>query len=113
MTTEVSAGNIPEWTRGDRMRKALDHAGLTVQDMADYLEVTRQAVGTWVNERRAPSKATMRLWALRTGVPLQWLETGQAPAVGPGPDGARSEGLEPPTFWLGVSNVVPFGRSAA
>ena len=92
---------------------ALRDADVTVQEMADYLDVGRNTVSRWINDRGVPGKQTMRLWALRTGVPLQWLETGQAPAGKPGPEGARSEGLEPPTFWLGVSNLVPFGRSAA
>lgn len=106
MSTEVSTGTIPDITRGDRMRVSLRHASLGVQEMAAYLDVSRNAVSNWINDRVTPSKQTMRLWALRCGVPLEWLETGQAPVGGPGPGAARSEGLEPPTFWLGVSNVV-------
>lgn len=63
-------------------------------------------VSRWINGHKVPSKQTRRLWALRTGVPLEWLETGQALAEKPRPDIARSEGLEPPTFWLVVSRLV-------
>ena len=42
MSTEVSAGTVPEWTRGDRMRKALEYAGVSTQEMADYLEASSE-----------------------------------------------------------------------
>ena len=79
------------------MRKALEYAGVSTQEMADYLEVTRQSIGNWVGDRRVPSKATVRLWALRCGVPLEWLETGKAPTLpsGPGPYTTRDSNPEP------------------
>lgn len=64
------------------MRVSLRHAGLGVQEMATYLDVTRGA-----DDRVAPSKQTMRLWSLRCGVPLEWLETGKAPTLPSGPSG--------------------------
>ena len=91
----MAVGAVPEWTRGDRMRKALEHAGVGVTGMADYMGVTRQAVGNWIAGRVKPSKQTMRLWAMRTGVPLVWLETGAAPVVGPGPEGYTARDLNP------------------
>jgi transcriptional regulator with XRE-family HTH domain len=63
----------PAWDTADRMRKALRHADMGVQEMADYLGVARNTVSTWVNGRIRPSKQTLRLWALRCGVPLEWL----------------------------------------
>lgn len=66
------------------MRKALDVAGVGVQDMADYLGVSRQSVSKWINGRGLVDRRTTIAWALRTGVPLVWLETGEAPATGPG-----------------------------
>ena len=79
------------------MRVSLRHAGLGVQEMATYLDVTRGAVGNWINDRVAPSKQTMRLWSLRCGVPLEWLETGKAPTLpsGPGPYTTRDSNPEP------------------
>ena len=82
----------------DRMRRALRISGVGVQDIAVYLDVSRTSVSNWINGRVAPTTQTLRLWALRTGVPFEWLKTGQAPTVGPGPGVARSEGFEPPTF---------------
>ena len=63
----------------DRMRRSLRLAGVSVQDMADYLEVARNTVSTWINGRITPSGQTLRLWAMRTGVPYEWLRTGELP----------------------------------
>ncbi|MFT4128252.1 MAG: helix-turn-helix transcriptional regulator [Gordonia sp. (in: high G+C Gram-positive bacteria)] len=73
------------------MRKSLRTSGVGVQEMADYLDVSRNAVGTWINGRVNPSVQTIRLWALRTGVPFVWLQTGETPA---GPDDGPGGGSE-------------------
>lgn len=86
----VLVASVPQWDRADRMRKALRHADppVSVQGMADYLGVTRQTVGTWINGHIEPSTQTLRLWALHTGVPFNWLRDGD-PTTPPG--GGRSE----------------------
>ena len=75
-----------EWDVADRMRKALRSSGTGVAEMADYLGVSRNTVGTWINGRITPSTQTLRLWALRTGAPYEWLANGEAPHPD-GPDG--------------------------
>jgi transcriptional regulator with XRE-family HTH domain len=65
--------SVPEFTRGDRMRIALREAGITGGEMAEYLDVGRWTVSTWLNDRNKPSTAVMRVWALRTGAPYEWL----------------------------------------
>lgn len=67
---------VPVWDVGDRMRKALRVADVSVQDIADYLGVTRGTVSTWINGRIEPSVQTLRLWALRCGVDYGWLSKG-------------------------------------
>jgi transcriptional regulator with XRE-family HTH domain len=69
----MSEPMIPEWDTADRMRKALREAGIGVQEIADYLGVARNTVSTWINGRIEPSTQTLRLWALRCGVPFEWL----------------------------------------
>ena len=54
----------------DRMRRALRVSHLGVNDMAEYLDVSRTSVSNWINGRIMPTTQTMRLWALRTGVPF-------------------------------------------
>ena len=52
MSTEVSTGTIPDITRGDRMRVSLRHAGLGVQEMAAYLDVSRRTARSAVEVER-------------------------------------------------------------
>lgn len=63
----------------DRLAKSLYVSGTSVADMAGYLEVHRNSVGAWLNRRSQPRPANMRLWALRTGVPYEWLRHGTWP----------------------------------
>lgn len=109
-------GGVPEWDLPDRMRKALRVARLSVQEMAVYLDVTRNTVGNWINGRIEPSTQTLRLWALRTGVAFEWLQSGMAPAPGSGPDGdPRSPDSRPGfggTAWFPAPvEVLPTARN--
>lgn len=70
---------VPQFDLADRMRKGLRITGLTVQEMADYLGVTRTTVSNWINGHIKPSTQTQRLWAMRTGVSYVWLTTGEHP----------------------------------
>lgn len=90
------APRVPQFKLHHRLGLALEEAGVGVQEMADYLDVSRESVSRWINGRGVVKRSILRLWALRTGVDLVWLETGLA----------RSEGLEPPTFWLVVARAV-------
>ena len=75
--------SIPPETIGDRMRRALRKENISVQEMAEYLGVSRNTVGTWINDHIRPSEQTFKLWAMRTGVPLQWLKEGDASFTAP------------------------------
>lgn len=68
---------LPQWDVADRLRKSLRHAGIGPSEMADYLGVSRQSVGNWINGRIEPSLQTLRLWALRCGVDYEWLAGGR------------------------------------
>lgn len=71
--------HIPEFQLGDRMGLALRNTGHSVQDAADYYGCSRNTIGNWINNRVRPSLADLRLWAMWTGVPLAWLQTGARP----------------------------------
>jgi transcriptional regulator with XRE-family HTH domain len=79
---------IPEWTLGWRLQRSLAHAGMSIDDMAAELGVSRQTVSRWVNDHVDPRLGYLKLWALRTGVPLGWLvDDGVISSrIGPGPD---------------------------
>ncbi len=69
-----------EFDLADRMRKSLRVSGISSAEMADILEVSRNTVSGWLNGAREPKRLYLRIWAVRTGVPLKWLETGEAPS---------------------------------
>lgn len=73
----------------DRMRKTLREADVSVQDMAEYLEVSRNTVGSWINGKTRPNAASLKLWALRVGIPYEWIRYGESPQAG-GPEGSQS-----------------------
>lgn len=97
-TIARSANLVPEWTLTDRLRKAREHAGLEQLDLAQTAGISRAAISAAENGRNVPHRSTLMLWALATGVSVEWLETGEAPSEEGASDGARSKGLEPPTF---------------
>ncbi len=109
--TIQTAGLIPEWTLGWRMQRALAHGDLSVQQMADTLGVSRSTISRWLHDDgRPPRAAFISQWALATGVPRKWLETGETPTGGD-PDGglenvAPPTGLEPVTLWFTRSRVA-------
>lgn len=87
MTTNVGHV-IPRFTQGDRLRKARELTGLNTRDFADRLGVSPMTVNSAENDRRAVRTITLRAWAMATGVPVEWLETGAEPTGPDGPGGA-------------------------
>lgn len=86
--SEMHVSTVPahrlDFDLSDRLGKALRVANLSAGAMAEYLGVHRNTVGNYLNGRTGADRRTMRLWALRCGVPLEWLETGTTPTEGPG-----------------------------
>lgn len=54
-------------------------SGVGVQEMATHLRVDRNTVSNWINGRANPRDRDLRDFALRTGFPAEWLETGVLP----------------------------------
>lgn len=83
MTTSP-AGLIPEWTRGDRLRKARALTGMTTREFADHIGVSQKTVTDAENDKRETvRKILLNAWALATGVPVTWLEHGVTDTPGP------------------------------
>lgn len=99
MTNAPAGGIVPDFTRGDRLRKAREITGLDQRRFAEQLGVSHGTVANAENDRSVRD-ITIRMWALVTGVDLGWLQTGEAPHPGDG-DGSsaevRHQGLEPRT----------------
>lgn len=84
--TQQPATTVPAFTAGDHLRKARELTGLDQGPFAEILGVSRGTVSNYERsntEHRKP--IVLRAWALATGVPLEWLETGQGPSGPPGP----------------------------
>lgn len=60
----------PQFGPKDRMRLAREIAGLTSQEMAARLDVTRNTVTNYEKGHTTPTKATRIAWAMTTGVDL-------------------------------------------
>lgn len=71
-----------EQTLGDRLKKSLKHADMSVADMAEYLEVHRNTITNWLADRRTPMLAILRVWAEKVGLPVEWLRNGTWPETG-------------------------------
>lgn len=71
--------HIPQFQLGDRMAIALRDAGHSVNEAAAYLGVNRHTVSRWLTGTTQPPLTVLRLWAIWTGTPLAWIQTGTAP----------------------------------
>ncbi|MGD7734145.1 helix-turn-helix domain-containing protein, partial [Propionibacteriaceae bacterium G57] len=69
-------GMVPVWTLADRMRKAREVTGLDQQAFSEELGVSRSTVSNAERGKVQPSRLLVAAWAMRSGVPLVWLETG-------------------------------------
>lgn len=102
MSIDTETGFIPSFDLGDRLRKAREHTGLGHSEFADEIGVSRNTVTNYERGHVVPRAIVMKMWAMRTGVPLKWLETGEVPGQGGGPGGGVSvvppTGLEPATY---------------
>lgn len=68
-------------TLGDRLKKSMRHSGLSVGDMAEFLEVHRNTISGWLADRSKPMPIFLRIWADKTQVPIEWLRNGEWPAI--------------------------------
>lgn len=88
MTSVYEVGRVPEIAVHHRLRIARETAELSQQGLADAIGISRQSVSNAESGSTKPRKITMNAWALVTGVPVSWIETGHSPSAGPeGPDG--------------------------
>lgn len=88
MTTQQIADGVPEFSLGDRLRKAREKTGLSIREFAEEIGVSHGTITNAEGDKRGVRPITLKAYALRTKVPLVWLETGNAPAR-PEPDGGK------------------------
>lgn len=99
MSTHTVGTVIPQWSVGDRLRKAREVMGLSQSEFAQATGVSQRSVSRYESLEDAAEirRPVLLAWAFATGVSMDWLLTGSA-----GPHG--SDGL--PHL---DSNQKPFG----
>jgi transcriptional regulator with XRE-family HTH domain len=74
MTEATSPAMVPpQWTLGDRLRKAREHAGLKQTEMAADLGIGRSSIINYESDKAEPPRPVLVAWALRCSVPYEWL----------------------------------------
>lgn len=73
MTTLTVAGRVPQWTMGDRLRKARESAGMNQSQLEQVTGISRRTITAYEGGVRSPRRPQLIAWAMATGVPLWWL----------------------------------------
>lgn len=96
MSDAATIGRVPQFQRHHRLRLALEWAGMKVSEMGEYLEVSPATMTNYLAGKKVPRPVVVA-WALRTGVPFEWLDTGMEPISPPpsGPRGPSDDGKNP------------------
>lgn len=110
MSTQSTEWQIPEWSRGDRFRKAREARDISQGELAEAMGVARRTVGSYERDEVEPRKIVVNAWALATGVPVEWLLHGVDP-TGPSGDGVP-HGTSGPQGLNGTRNAHVVALSA-
>jgi transcriptional regulator with XRE-family HTH domain len=84
-------GSVPPWTITDRLRKSREITGLDQVQFAHEIGCSRATVSNYERGAKAHTKSVLMTWAMRSGVPLEWLLNGQEapPSSTPGTHPSR------------------------
>lgn len=63
------------------MALALEHGGVSVNEMAAHLGISRTTVSNYLHGRTKPRRGDLIAWAMRCGVPFEWLVNGDDEAI--------------------------------
>jgi transcriptional regulator with XRE-family HTH domain len=96
MTVSPAVGIVPEWTIGDRLRKARELTGLEKAEFAAQLDVSRNTITNYEQGKVKPRTVVLRAWAMRCGVSLEWLRDGTAPTGNLPPGAPVAQWIELP-----------------
>ena len=73
MTQPAAEYEVPDWSLGWRLKRALAWGEVSVQGMAEELGVSRQTISRWCHDLGRPKRIYLRAWAARCRVPYDWL----------------------------------------
>lgn len=86
---QTTSGTVPQFALRHRMGLALETAGIARDEMAAELGVHKNTVGNWMRGVVPPPRAALIAWALRCGVPFDWLISGTQPKEYPDTPGGH------------------------
>lgn len=84
------AGRIPQWTLGERLRKAREDAEMSQQQLADLVGISRRSVSAYESGDSTPRRPVLLAWALATGVNMGWLHQDEALRAAAQPEGSSN-----------------------
>lgn len=67
---------IPEWRLADRVRRAVDFGNVDKQEWADECGVSIKTVYNWISGHSRPRRVYLKELSRLSGVPLEWIESG-------------------------------------
>lgn len=73
MSTMEKPGGIPQWTLGDRLRKARETAGVTVEEMAADIGRSDRTVRNYESDATTAPLLVIRQYGFRCQVSFEWL----------------------------------------
>lgn len=76
---------VPEFTLGDRLRRAREACGMTQAELAGTIGISQRSISNYEADVTVPNLLVIRTWASTTQVNLPWLAYGDAGAGDPGP----------------------------
>lgn len=103
MSEQTAHPGVPAFELKHRLARALEQGHVTPGQMADEIGRGVTTIRNYLKGRTVPDRAVLVTWALRCGVPLEWLLSGTTS----GPDGTPGED-ERSTRWYAGRAVQMF-----
>lgn len=72
----MAAKPLPEFEMRHRMALALEYGSVDVNEMARELGSSRTTISNYLHGRTRPRRSDLVVWALRCGVPFEWIVEG-------------------------------------
>ena len=102
----ADAERIPQWTLGERLRKARLWANVGLEQLAADIGRTPRTIRNYESDATTAPLLVLKRYALRTKVPVKWITTGDAP----GPD---DDDPDASTNWLSGTRSIELRVAAS
>lgn len=77
MAHAMQQSAVPEFSLGDRLRRARAHLGVTQEELAGRLDIGLRQIKEGEADKRPLKRAIVLGWAVACGVDPYWLLTGE------------------------------------